>query len=40
LWKEKGLLHLFVQNAEQADGEGQVKMAPQMIEVLEWNPKK
>jgi hypothetical protein len=40
LWKEKGLLHLFVQNVEQADGEVQIKMAPQMIEVLEWNPKK
>ena len=40
LWKEKRLLHLFLQNVEQVDGEGQSKLPPQMIEVLEWNPKK
>ncbi len=39
LWKEKGILHVFVQNVEQGDGEGVVKMAPQMIKVLEWDPK-
>lgn len=38
LWKEKGLLHLFVQNVEQADAEGRSNMPPQMIEVLEWKP--
>ena len=40
LWKEKRLLHLFSQNVEQADAEGQSKFPPQMIQVLEWNPKK
>ena len=40
LWKDKGLLHLFVQNVEQVDGEGMGKMLPQMVQVLEWNPKK
>jgi len=40
LWKEKQQLHLFLQNVEQADAEGKAKIPPQMIEVLEWNPKK
>jgi hypothetical protein len=40
LWKTKNILHLFVQNVEQADAEGQSKLPPQMVEVLEWNPKK
>lgn len=40
LWKEKGLLHLFVQNVEQVDAEGLGKTPPQMVQVLEWNPKK
>jgi hypothetical protein len=40
LWKEKQLLHLFLQNVEQVDAEGQSKLPPQIIEVLEWNPKK
>lgn len=40
LWKTKNLLHLFVQNVDQADGEGQSKLPPQMVEVLEWDPKK
>jgi hypothetical protein len=40
LWKDKNLLHLFVQNVEQADAEGQSKLPPQMVEVLEWDPKK
>lgn len=40
LWKSKKLIHLFVQNVEQADAEGQSKLAPQMVEVLEWNPDK
>jgi hypothetical protein len=39
-WKTKNILHLFVQNVEQADAEGQSKLPPQMVEVLEWNPKK
>lgn len=40
LWKEKGLLHLFVQNVKQVDGEGKANIPPQMISVLEWDPKK
>jgi hypothetical protein len=40
LWKEKRLLHLFLQNVEQVDAEGQAKLPPQIIEVLEWDPKK
>jgi hypothetical protein len=40
LWKEKQQLHLFLQNVEQVDAEGKAKIPPQMIEVLEWNPKK
>jgi hypothetical protein len=35
LWKEKKQLHLFVQKTEQADAEGQSKLEPQMIYVLE-----
>ena len=40
LWKTKKILHLFVQNVEQADAEGQSKFPPQMVWVLEWDPKK
>jgi hypothetical protein len=40
LWKGKSLLHLFVQSVEQADAEGQVKIPAQMIQVVEWDPKK
>jgi hypothetical protein len=40
LWQRKKIMHLFVQNVEQADAEGQAKIGPQMIKVLEWNPKK
>ena len=40
LWKTKKYLQLFVQNVDQADAEGQSKLAPQMVEVLEWNPNK
>jgi hypothetical protein len=39
LWKEEKLLHLFVQNVEQVDGEGQGKLPAQLIQVLEWQPK-
>lgn len=38
LWKQKGLLHLFVQNVDQADAEGKTNLPPQMVEVLEWSP--
>ena len=40
LWKEKGLLHLFVQKVEQVDAEGIAQIPPQMVRVLEWDPKK
>jgi hypothetical protein len=40
LWKEKGILNLFVQKVEQLDDEGKASVPPTMIKVLEWNPKK
>lgn len=38
LWKQKGLLHLYVQNVEQADAEGRSNTPSQMVEVWEWKP--
>ena len=38
LWKEKGLLHLFIQRVEQADSEGSTNIPPQAVEVWEWKP--
>jgi len=38
LWKEKKLLHLFVQRTSQADAEGLTSIPPQAIYVLEWKP--
>jgi hypothetical protein len=38
LWREKGVLNLFVQKVEQADAEGISNIPPQMIYVLEWKP--
>ncbi|MCU7550183.1 BNR repeat-containing protein [Chitinophagaceae bacterium LB-8] len=38
LWKNKGRLHLFIQNVVQVDAEGISNTAPQMVEVLEWQP--
>lgn len=35
LWKDKGMLHLFVQKVEQADTEGNADLEPQMVQVLE-----
>ncbi len=35
LWKEKGILHLFVQKVEQVDAEGTAQAEPQMVNVLE-----
>ncbi len=35
LWQNKQLLHIFVQNAEQIDGEGQADIQPQTVYVLE-----
>jgi hypothetical protein len=36
LWRDKGILHLFIQRTEQADGEGKTNMPPQIVRVLEW----
>ena len=38
LWKERGLLHLFMQNVVQVSGEGKADIPPQMIYILEWKP--
>lgn len=38
LWKQKQLLHLFVQKAEQVDGEGKANIPPTPVQVLEWAP--
>ena len=38
LWKEKGIVSLFVQHVEQADAEGTSQIPPQIIKVLEWKP--
>ena len=40
LWKQKGILQLFIQKVEQADAEGKVQMEPQPVQVLEWSPQK
>lgn len=37
LWKEKGILNLFVQHVIQADAEGNSKTPPQPVQVLEWD---
>lgn len=37
LWRHKGLLHLFVQNVEQIDGEGKADIASQQVQILEIN---
>jgi hypothetical protein len=39
LWKEKGIVNLFVQKTEQVDGEGKANIPPEMVRVLEWKPK-
>jgi hypothetical protein len=40
LWKQKHLLHLFVQRTEQGDGERTVDFPPQPVYVLELNLEK
>ncbi|MDM8159874.1 BNR repeat-containing protein [Labilibaculum sp. K2S] len=35
LWKNKGIINLFVQKVEQIDGEGKADYEPQMVNVLE-----
>lgn len=37
LWRHKGILHLFIQNAEQVDGEGKADIASQHVQILEMN---
>lgn len=39
LWKEKGILNLFIQNVVQADAEGNSGTPPQPVQVLEWHLK-
>ena len=39
LWKGSNLLHLFVQQVQQADAEGKTATPPQMIQVLEYDVK-
>lgn len=38
LWRQHGLLNIFVQNVEQADAEHITDMLPQPVKVLEWKP--
>lgn len=38
LWKAKRILHLFVQRAEQVDGEGTANILQQMVQIVEWKP--
>jgi hypothetical protein len=38
LWKEQGLLHLFIQNVVQVSGEGKANIPSQMVYILEWKP--
>lgn len=38
LWKEQKQLHLFVQDVQQGDGEGVLKVEPQSVSVVEWLP--
>lgn len=38
LWKNKGILNLFLQKVVQVDGEGRSKSEPTAVKVLEWKP--
>ncbi len=38
LWREKGILNLFVQKVAQVDGEGNANIEPQPVQVLDWRP--
>lgn len=35
LWRDKGILHVFIQRADQVDGEGQANILPQKVQILE-----
>ena len=39
LWRDKGLLHIFVQKVDQVDGEGKADIEPQKVQVLEIDSK-
>ncbi|MEJ7767206.1 MAG: BNR repeat-containing protein [Chitinophagaceae bacterium] len=39
LWKEKGMLNLFIEEVEQVDAEGKADVPPTMVQVLEWKPR-
>lgn len=39
LWRNKGLLHIFVQKVDQVDGEGKADIEPQKVQVLEIDTK-
>ncbi|MEO6452527.1 MAG: hypothetical protein ABIN97_00535 [Ginsengibacter sp.] len=36
LWKDHGIINLFVEKVEHANAEGKVSIPPQMVQVLEW----
>lgn len=38
LWKNKGIVHIFIQKVVQEDGEGLSDNEPQPVKVLEWEP--
>lgn len=38
LWRQQKRVHVFVQRAEQRDGEGVASVPPEMVYVLEWTP--
>lgn len=38
LWKDKGILSIYVQKSDQADLEGQTKTPAQKVKVLNWRP--
>ncbi|MCV2367249.1 BNR repeat-containing protein [Roseateles oligotrophus] len=38
LWRRASVLHLFVQDVQQLDGEGRGDGAPSMVQVLQWQP--
>ncbi|MBB6236446.1 hypothetical protein HDC90_001058 [Pedobacter sp. AK013] len=39
LWKNKGILSLFLQHVTQVDGEGKANHAPTIVQALDWKPK-
>ncbi|WP_295767492.1 BNR repeat-containing protein [uncultured Mucilaginibacter sp.] len=38
LWKNKGILSLFIQQTTQIDGEGKANNPPSAVQVLQWKP--